>query len=311
MKEINGNLHRLPKVTIGIPTYNRADGFLSDAIESAISQTFENIEVLIADNCSNDHTSEIVGSFRDSRIRYHRHDENIGANNNFNFCIRQAKGKYFLLLSDDDLIDADMIEKCMASVGEKDVGVISTGVRIIDGAGRQIRAITNPGAGLEMFDYLVAWLDGKIPFYLCGTLYNTARLNDHGGLHSKTNLYQDVAAAFSLMAGSGRSDIYDVKASFRTHPDNRGSKTRIHAWCEDSQYLLELMSGLVDSKGDVLMEKGKKVLAMRNYRKAAKIRSPIERYLSYRNIHKSFGGCVSPMQFIFETKIKRRLGIFK
>ena len=307
MSNSNKRQGKTPLVTIAIPTYNRADGYLKDAINSALSQTYGNIEIIVSDNCSEDNTKEIVENFRDSRIRYFRHEKNIGANNNFNFCLNQAQGKYFMLLSDDDLIDADMIETCITAEDGKSAGIISTGVRIIDGTGRNLRENTNPGAGLSMFDYLIAWLEGRIPFYMCSTLYHAKKLIEYGGFYSKTNLYQDVAAAFSLMADSGRLDIYDVKASFRTHQGNRGSKVRINEWCDDSIYILKLMSDLVGDNSDVLLEKGKKVLVLRNYRKASKIRSPIERHMSYWNINKKFDGCYSPIKYLFESNLKKKI----
>ena len=97
-----------PLVSIGIPTYNRADGFLKQALQSAVNQTYGNIEIIVSDNCSTDHTEDLVNEFSDSRIKYIKHNNNIGANNNFNFCVNSAKGDYFLLLHDDDLIDPDM-----------------------------------------------------------------------------------------------------------------------------------------------------------------------------------------------------------
>src|SRR4030042_2488708 len=125
-----------PLVTIAIPTYNRADGFLKEAIRSALNQTYSNIEIIVSDNCSVDNTTTVVKSFNDPRIRYFKHKENIGANNNFNFCVEQARGAYFLLLHDDDLIDDDFIDVCMkAAEYNTDIGLIRTGTRVIDSAG--------------------------------------------------------------------------------------------------------------------------------------------------------------------------------
>ena len=66
----------MPKVTVCLPTYNRAH-YLREAIESVLSQTFQDFELLICDNASTDETSEVVKSFRDARIRYVRHSRNI------------------------------------------------------------------------------------------------------------------------------------------------------------------------------------------------------------------------------------------
>ena len=72
----------------------------------------------------------------DPRLRYFRHDGNIGSSANQNFCVEQAKGKYLLILHDDDLIDDDFVESCIRAVnGVADAGIIQTGTRLIDSEG--------------------------------------------------------------------------------------------------------------------------------------------------------------------------------
>ena len=88
-------------VTIAIPTYNRADRFLRSAIECALNQTWDDLEIIVSDNCSTDNTTEVVQSYADARLNYVRQSKNIGANGNFNYCIENAKGTYFLLFHDD------------------------------------------------------------------------------------------------------------------------------------------------------------------------------------------------------------------
>jgi glycosyltransferase involved in cell wall biosynthesis len=64
-----------PLVTIGICTYNRADSYLGSALQSAVDQTYPNLEIVVSDNCSVDHTEELVQSFDDPRIRYIKHEK--------------------------------------------------------------------------------------------------------------------------------------------------------------------------------------------------------------------------------------------
>jgi glycosyltransferase involved in cell wall biosynthesis len=98
-------------VTIGIPTYNRANKTLPSTINSSLNQDYPNIEIIVSDNCSPDNTEAIVRSFNDERIKYIRQKTNVGPNNNYNACLNAAKGDYFLLLRDDDLIDEDFVTK--------------------------------------------------------------------------------------------------------------------------------------------------------------------------------------------------------
>jgi len=95
-----------PTVSVCIPTYKRS-AFLKNSIASVLAQTFQDFELIVADNASTDDTSAVVNSFHDDRIRYIRHSRNIGVINNFNHCLEQAKGAYVTLFHDDDVMLPD------------------------------------------------------------------------------------------------------------------------------------------------------------------------------------------------------------
>jgi len=293
-----------PLVTIGIPTYNRANGFLKKALQSAVEQTYKNLEIIVSDNCSTDHTESLVNDFSDTRIRYVKHPRNIGANNNFNFCVENAKGEYFLLLHDDDLIDPDLIETCMNAVkGDVNVGVIFTGNRVIDENANTLWETPNRGTGLSTTDFFLSWFSEQTALYLCSTLFNTKRLQELGGFQSKTNHFQDVVAEVILVAKYGRIDIYDIKASFRKHSKNMSVTTGIKAWCEDCIYLLGIMCNLVAEKESQIRKKGLRYFARMNYKLASTIKSPINRFRAYRMINRTFDYCLSPTQFLYYRDI--------
>jgi glycosyltransferase involved in cell wall biosynthesis len=295
-----------PLVTIAIPTYNRANGYLRNAIACALKQTYRNIEVVISDNCSSDNTGEIVGRYSDTRIRYFRQSTNIGANNNFNFCLEKAQGSYFLLFHDDDSIDSDFIDICMRSAGYRtDIGLIRTGARVIDGEGNIKIEYQNLSEGAPLEDLFFSWFSGHAPLYLCNSLFNTAGLREIGGFRSRTNLYQDVVAEFKLAARHGRLDIPDVKASFRRHLDNMGSAAKVNDWCADSLHLLEVMCDLVPLNKDLIRKKGLIYFSRKNYRLARSIKSPLKRFSTYGMIYKTFGYRYSPIQFVLSGRGSR------
>ncbi len=279
-----------PLVTIAIPTYNRADGFLRQALASAIGQTYRNIEIIVSDNCSIDDTESIVGSFHDSRIRYFRQDTNIGANNNFNFCLAQATGEFFLLLQDDDLIDADFLEACVSQMtSNRGYGIIRTGTRIINAQGDVIFESPNMVEGLPTTDFFLGWFSGKTSLYLCSTLFNTKRLMEIGGFRSSKNLFQDDMAIVSLASQYGRGDILAVKASFRRHEGEMTASSKVSDWCEDSLALLDLMCELVscNDKRDV-HDKGMRFFAEVNYNRAGNVKSPLKRFMTYLTVFRKF-----------------------
>ena len=278
-----------PKVTIGIPTYNRADGYFRQALESALNQTYQNIEIIIADNCSTDNTDSYVNSISDSRIKYFKHSKNIPPNDNFNFCLDKATGKYFLLLHDDDLIDHDFVEICMKEAAStKPFGVIRTGARVIDGNGNVLGKGYNNTKGLSTADFILSWFQWKTAFYFCCILYDTKLLREIGGIKSKNNLFQDVATAVSLATTYGRIDIHDVKANFRKHGSERTLATKVDLWVEDSFYLLDLICDLLPKHEHRLRKEGLNYFCKFNYELAKKIKSPGMRYLTYTKLLKTF-----------------------
>lgn len=101
-----------PILTIAVPTYNGSNtiGFMLDIL---LPQINEKIEVIISDNCSTDNTVQIISTYikKYPFIRYIRNERNLGADSNFLQCMRLAKGKYTLLISDDDIIIEDAVEK--------------------------------------------------------------------------------------------------------------------------------------------------------------------------------------------------------
>lgn len=92
-----------PLVSVSIPTYN-GELRIGEAIRSLQAQQYPHMEIIVSDNASTDNTEAVVRQFmtEDERIRYFRHPENLGIPRNFEFGLQQAKGKYFIWLSDDD-----------------------------------------------------------------------------------------------------------------------------------------------------------------------------------------------------------------
>ena len=105
----------MPLVSVGLPIYNRPEG-LRRTLECFVNQTYANIEIIIADNCSPDPEVEKIAReyvAKDDRISYFRHEENKGWGYNTNFVIEKAKGEYFLRATDDDWWDVTFVEKVM------------------------------------------------------------------------------------------------------------------------------------------------------------------------------------------------------
>jgi glycosyltransferase involved in cell wall biosynthesis len=295
-----------PLVTIAIPTYNRANSYLPQALRSALAQTYSNLDIVVADNCSSDDTEAIVRDFHDSRIRYFRHPVNIGAHSNFKFCLEQGRGDYFLLLQDDNLIDKDFIDACMrAAHYRSDIGLIRTGMRWIDTQNRVIGETLNLVGGLLIEQFFLAWFNNQTPMHLCSTLFNTGKLKGIGGFHSKHNLFDDVIAQIRMAANYERVDVTDIKASFRRHGDTITASAKISSWCDESKILLDLLCSLVpNSKVGLIKEAGMRFLVAHNCRIARKVRFPAARFVAYVTILKEFNyPCFSLVSIAFSRPV--------
>jgi glycosyltransferase involved in cell wall biosynthesis len=117
-----------PLVSIVIPTCNRSN-LLPRALRSALDQTYQNIEVIIVDDASADDTPQTVAGINDPRIRYMRHETNMGTSGSRNTAIKNARGKYIGFLDDDDEFDRSKIEKQLNVFAKKsdNTGIVYCG----------------------------------------------------------------------------------------------------------------------------------------------------------------------------------------
>ena len=302
----------LPLVSIGIPTLNRAESYFREALESALNQDYANLEIIISDNCSDDGTEDLVEKFRreDNRIKYHRHKERISLNDNFNFCIKKASGKYFLLLHDDDLIDNDHISSCIRGVNSnKEVGIIRTGVRVIDPEGQILYEVKSNGQELSPHEFFLSWfnyLDNSVPIYYCNTLFNTNKLKQIGGLNSKKNLYQEGVAIAKLISRFKHVDISDIKASYRIHNKKFSiNEAKLEDWCDDSLYFLNIICENSDKNKELLRSVGKNYFNKRCYLRADQINSNFGKFKAYYLVYKKFNYCYSPIKYKYLLASKK------
>ena len=125
---------KAPRVSIGLPVYN-AEKYLDEAINSILSQTYTNFELIISDNASTDRTQEICLTYskKDPRIKYIRNGKNLGAAPNFNKTFMLSSGEYFKWAPYDDLIEPDFLSQCVQVLNNRpDVVLCYARVNVID-----------------------------------------------------------------------------------------------------------------------------------------------------------------------------------
>lgn len=113
-----------PRVSVGLPVYN-GEKYLEQAIDSILTQTYTDFELIISDNASRDRTQQICRTYasKDERVRYFRNETNIGANRNFNRVFELSSGEYFKWAACDDVHAPEFVERCV-EVLDRDPSVV-------------------------------------------------------------------------------------------------------------------------------------------------------------------------------------------
>ena len=111
------------KISVVMPVYN-GEKYLKEAIDSVLSQTFTDYEFIIIDDCSTDGTSELIKTYKDSRIRCIRNETNLGVALSLNRGLDEARGEYIARMDADDISLPDRFAKQIAIMdGDRDIAV--------------------------------------------------------------------------------------------------------------------------------------------------------------------------------------------
>lgn len=183
-------------LTIGIPNFNYGR-YLKKAVDSALATNRQDIEVIVADNCSTDDSRQVLESYSDSRLRCHFHSHNIGMYANWNFLLNEACGKYFKLLQSDDWLEPNFFEVFFAELDkytESDFFLLGSNNYIGD---REVPAHSslplNYGLGYPYLLKASSSLGISAMHYSMPTLnvVRSKRMKDGGGYHPENHMRSD------------------------------------------------------------------------------------------------------------------------
>lgn len=135
-----------PPLSVGLPVRN-GEPYLAQAIEAILGQSFEDLELLLSDNASDDATPDICRHYerQDPRVRYFRQPRNIGLAPNANFVVDRARGKLFKWAASDDLYARTLLERCVAALDEHPEAVLAhSWTALIDASGELTHALEYP-----------------------------------------------------------------------------------------------------------------------------------------------------------------------
>lgn len=212
-----------PVITTVIPTFRRPQ-LLRRAVLSVLRQTYENVLVCVYDNASDDETGEVVAALMsmDPRVRYHRHDENIGSYNNFNFGIKQVHTPFFSLLSDDDILSPKFYTRALQVFTQfPDVMLVCMPTMVIDEANTvlsepmQIAELRRYSVG----DGLKGMIEVSIPNTWTGIVFRKEVRDSIGLIDTSAGPFADAGFVWRAAARMPLAVSPELAAVLMTHAE--------------------------------------------------------------------------------------------
>lgn len=206
-----------PCVSVLIPAYNRAD-YLLEAVDSALNQTFRDLEVVIVDDGSTDNTGQIAQGIQDPRVRYIR-QENRGVSAALNTAWRAAKGKFLAMLGSDDVWLPNQLEQLVPVLeADANLGLVYARAQGMDAKGKPLPQILGapekfPGRPLESILY------GD---FVCGiaAVFRRDSLERLGGFNETMTGNEDWDLWIRLAEVSRFAYVNSILARYRMHPQS-------------------------------------------------------------------------------------------
>lgn len=162
------------KVSVIIPAYN-TEAYIAKAIESALTQTIHEIEVIVIDDVSTDATIEVAKRFSDPRLQVVVNQQNLGAGLTRNKGLALAKGEWVALLDSDDWFAPERLERLLKIAEEKNADIVADNLLVIrDGSSLPEAKQTdissekiNTMIQVDTLTFLRADTCGKMPLFSC------------------------------------------------------------------------------------------------------------------------------------------------
>lgn len=197
-----------PTVSVVVPTYNRAH-LVGRAIRSALNQTYRDLEVIVIDDASTDHTEETVRRLKDSRITYVRHAQNQGGAIARNRGLDLSSGEYVAFLDDDDMWEESKLERQIALLEKSPpgTGVVYCGLVWVSdwAAGRVTRRFHPRYRGWLTVNERFAWVAQSSTM-----LVSREQLLQIGGLDPDLRRFQDPDLVIRLAGVCAFEFVNDV-----------------------------------------------------------------------------------------------------
>ena len=217
-----------PLVSILMPAYN-AEKFIGAAIKSILKQTFADFELVIINDGSIDNTEEIIKSFSDYRISYHKY-LNQGVARSLNLGLKKCKGTYIRRHDADDISTADALEKQLKFLeNNPHFSIVSSKIAFMTENGKIAYNFTNPGSDFFKNEYYIEVSKSNYwqnrPIVHATVLAKKSLFEDVGGYRTEFPTAEDIDLWFRILEKQSVAIINECNYYVRLHGT---SNTAIH-----------------------------------------------------------------------------------
>ena len=254
-----------PLVSVVIPAYNH-EKFIGPAVDSVLGQSCDDLELIVVDDGSTDHTGEIVRSYADPRISYY-YQENQDAYNTINRGMSLAKGRFIAILNSDDIYSLNRLEQLLAAQAASGAACLFTDVIPISDEGVEF---TDPQFGWNLWhqknrafyrqcqDLYTAFLKGNF-MVTTSNLFMTSAAQQAVGNFCSLRYLHDYDFIFRMMlAHPGKVEyLHDAKLlSYRIHSGNTLGEAAILGREQNQQIISTYMPAAIPAPYTALAAAG-------------------------------------------------------
>lgn len=211
-----------PKISILLPSY-RQERFVREAVESVLMQDFPDWEMVASDDASPDGTAAILEEYarRDPRIRFCHQKSNLGMVENWNWCLREARGEAVKLMGADDRLEKpDCLSRQWAALQNPGVSLVASARRLIDEHSCAIRTesgfATARTAGPAAMNRMLETQTNLVGEPVCALFWKTAASR---GFHPGYPQLADMEMWFQLLQQGDLFYEQGPLCSFRVYPN--------------------------------------------------------------------------------------------
>lgn len=245
-------------LTIAIPTRNRAD-LMINTLRRCMNQTRPLLEVIVSDNASEDDTLSRLEEFSAyPNLRILRQDTNLGMVGNWNACLQEAHGEWFLLLSDDDEVASDFVahvERALAGTSGVDLLIMRCPAvnRMTGETDENVLLGVDSGVISSFRTLFPAWLASRFNAHLSGIIFRRATLIDRGGFDNALTFAADAATWIPIAARGKVAYWPEARVRYIQHELMLTRSFPVATVVADMIHLVGLVSDAIRQRDDLTM----------------------------------------------------------